>query len=115
MTRAEWIHQVLLARATIEESWEDAIKVVVDGISALEKSGIAPWDDAPETARESFVRGTEVGHTEAKKVCAQILQSAGIGALAHHLGIVGWVVEDDAPFAAAAREIRDEIRRRGDT
>ena len=115
MTRAEWIHQVLLARATIEESWENAIKVAVGGANALEKSGVAPWDDTPNNVRESFARGTKVGHTEAKKVCAQILQSAGIGALAHHLGIVGWVVEDDAPFAAAAREIRDEIRRRGDT
>ena len=100
MTKTEWIQQAMLHIGNYNASGrEDTIAVIVKTADVLGKT--APWSDEPETARESFVRGTEVGHTEQKKVCAQILQSAGIGALVHHLGIVGWVVEDDAPFAPA--------------
>ena len=99
MTRAEWIQQAMLRTNYSASSREDTIAAIVRTADVLEKT--VPWDDAPATARESFIRGTEVGHAEAKKICAQILQSNGIGALVHHLGIVGWVVEDDAPFAPA--------------
>ena len=116
MTRAEWIQQAVLQAmlsgetASPKETVETIVKIA-NVADALEKSSEAPWDNAKETVRESFVRGTEVGHAEAKKICAQILQSNGIVALVHHLGIVGWVASADSVVAAvkAEREACAEI------
>ena len=109
MTRTEWIQQAMLRSGNNTSSRDDTIAAIVKTADVLEKT--APWDDEPATARESFIRGTEVGHAEAKKICAQILQSNGIVALVHHLGIVGWVASADSVVAAvkAEREACAEI------
>ena len=111
MTRAEWIQQAVLQAmlsgetASPKETVNTIVKIA-NVADALEKSSEAPWDNAKETVRESFVRGTEVGHAEAKKICAQILQSNGIGALVHHLGVDA-AMPVQAEREASSRDARE--------
>ena len=79
MTRAEWIQQALLkfmpGETASEVRFEEVLAACVGAADSLDKSGVAPWDDAPPSETEFFRQALKKAREEEREACAQIIDT----------------------------------------